>query len=333
MKAATIVEPGKVVIEEKEKPHPEADEVLIRVEASGIWGTDLHIFRGEYLGTYPIIPGHEGAGRIEEIGEKVQRFRKGDPVAFEPNLACDNCENCLNNRQNFCSNWDAIGVTLPGCMAEYVKVPEKNVFLTGGLDPEAAAFMEPLSCVLHGMQKTGIRPGDDVLILGAGPIGLQLLQVASSLGAAGLTVVERIGTRAELTLELGAGRVESDIGVLPKDAYDLVIDATGAIPLIESALDHVRYGGTVLLFGVAPQGKTMNIEHFRIFRKGLKIVSSYTSLRNSFQAVETIRSGRVDVRRLVSHRFSLDDFEQGLRLLGSGEDGVKKVLVMPGMNK
>ena len=139
---------------------------MIQVMASGICGTDLHIYRGEYMGKYPVIPGHEFSGVVAARGSGVTRFKVGDRVAVEPNIACDNCLNCLNNRQNFCLNWQAIGVTLPGGMEEYVIVPERAAFDIGQLPFEIGAFMEPLSCVVHGIERAHIGMADQVGIFG-----------------------------------------------------------------------------------------------------------------------------------------------------------------------
>ena len=132
MKAAVILQPNHIETQEVPLPEPGAGEVLIKVMASGICGTDIHIFRGEYLGSYPVIPGHEFAGVIEKAGAAVTRFHVGDRVAVEPNIACDNCLNCLNNRHNFCLNWQAVGVTRPGGMAQYVTAPASYAVRAGG---------------------------------------------------------------------------------------------------------------------------------------------------------------------------------------------------------
>lgn len=153
MKSAVILQPKRIETQEHPIPQPLPGELLVRVMASGICGTDVHIFQGEYLGSYPITPGHEFSGVVEQVGSAVTRFKIGDRVAVEPNLPCDNCVNCLNNRQNFCLNWQAIGVTRPGGMAEYVCVPEKAAFDIGDLPFEQGVFMEPLSCVLHGLER------------------------------------------------------------------------------------------------------------------------------------------------------------------------------------
>ena len=328
MKAVSILEPHQVEVVERPKPSPGPDEVLIAVRACGICGTDVHIFRGEYLGHYPVTPGHEFAGVVEAVGEDVTRVAPGDHVAVEPNIACGNCANCLNNRQNFCLNWDAIGVTLPGGMAEVVVAPENAVFDIGALPFEQGAFMEPLSCVLHGVQKAQVRLADTVAILGAGPIGQLLLQTVRLQGAAEVTVVERNAARGELTQTLGADRWMEDVDALEEKQFDVVIDASGAIPLMTRAIDLARRGGTVLFFGVAPAGRRMEIEPFQIFEKGLTLLSSFTSVRNSYQAVALLQTGQIDVAPLISHRLPLEQFEHGVRLIEAGREDVQKVLLV-----
>ena len=329
MKSLIVVEPGSARVEEQPVPKCAANEILIRVDASGVCGTDVHIFRGEYLGSYPIVPGHESAGVVEAIGSEVSGYKPGDSVSFEPNISCGVCRACLSNRENFCEQWQGIGVTKPGSMAEYVIAPETNVFGTTGLDPEVACFMEPLSCVLHGIEKAEIRLGDNILILGAGPIGNLLLQCARLLGVAQATVLERNKSRLALAAASGADILSSSFDELLPDTYDVVIDATGAIPVLERAIEFVRYGGTMLFFGVAPSGVSMNIEPFLIFKKGLKIVSSYTSLRNSFQAVDLLSKGVISVTELISHKLPLEEFAKGVELLETGADDVKKVVILP----
>ena len=141
MKAALIEKENSIKTIETEKPEPKENELLIEVFASGICGTDLHIFQGDYKGTYPIIPGHEFSGIVRKAGEKVRNIKVGDRVAIEPNLSCGVCYDCLNNRQHFCENVEAVGVTLPGGMAQFVCAPEQAVFPIGNLSFEEAAFM------------------------------------------------------------------------------------------------------------------------------------------------------------------------------------------------
>jgi 2-desacetyl-2-hydroxyethyl bacteriochlorophyllide A dehydrogenase len=329
MLAAQVTSPEQLEILTFSDPHPEQNELVIEVKASGICGTDLHIFRGEYLGAYPVIPGHEFAGVVVETGGAVTRFKVGDRVAVEPNIACDNCYPCLNNRHNFCLNWQAVGVTRPGAMAQYVAVPEKAVFAIGDLPFEAGAFMEPLSCVLHGLERLSPDLGCQAALLGAGPIGILLLQGLRLQGAVKVTVVEVNPTRAKFARMRGADVVLTSLDELPLDSFDVVVDATGALPVIRRSLDFARPGGKVLWFGVPPSGQPVEIEPFKVFRKGLTVLSSFTSLRNSYQALDLLKSGGISVEGLVSHRLPLEQFGHGVELLESRAENVRKVQILP----
>jgi 2-desacetyl-2-hydroxyethyl bacteriochlorophyllide A dehydrogenase len=331
MKALIIDEPGKARVADIPRPVPALGEVLIRVERCGICGTDVHIFRGEYLGSYPITPGHEFSGEVVEVGPGVSSFVPGDRVAVEPNISCDSCPACLSNRQNFCENWKAVGVTLPGGMAEYVVAPAKAVFGIGDLDFAAGTFVEPLSCVLHGMQRAAPELADDILVLGAGPIGILLLKTALARGASAVTVVDRAPSRLALAAAEG-GKVTttlSSIDEIPRDRYDLVIDATGVPSIMGKTTQWARPGGRILLFGVPPSGAQLTLDAFTVFHKGLTLMSSYTSVRNSIQAVRMLRSGRIDVSVLVSHELPLERFAEAVEMIGKGADGVLKVLMAP----
>ena len=329
MQTIIIQQPKVIQLVQRDVPEPGPGEVLIQVMASGICGTDIHIYNGEYLGAYPVIPGHELSGVVAAIGESITRFQIGDRVAVEPNIACDNCTNCLNNRQNFCLNWQAIGVTLPGGMEQYVTVPEKAVYSIGVLPFEQGAFMEPLSCVIHGVERARIRLADQVLILGAGPIGNLLLQMCRLQGATQVTMLENNSGRAELARQMGADLVVSRLEELRLDHYDVVIDATGVIPVMSRTIDFARPGGTVLLFGVPAAGKTMEVEAFKIFQKGLTILSSFTSVRNSYQAVDLLRTSQIDVKPLISHRLSLGEMPAAIDLIERHDPGVMKVIILP----
>ena len=331
MKCIRILEPNRVELAEIPAPQPAEGEVLIQVAASGICGTDIHILRGEYLGGYPVIPGHEFSGTVTQVGGGVTRFRGGDRVAVEPNIPCNNCPECLHNRQNFCRNWSAVGVTRPGGMAEFVAVPEAQVFATADLPFEQAAFVEPLSCVLHGLEKLELRMGDALAILGAGPIGIQLLRAARLGGATSITMVERNPARLAFALEAGADATLASLDDLLPDFYDAVIDATGVPQVMRRCVDFARPGGKVLWFGVPPAGQELSLEPFKVFRKGLSIFGSFTSLRNSYQAVDLLRTGRMQVADIISHRLPLAQFERGCELIESGEAGVKKVMILPGL--
>ncbi len=329
MKAAKIIEPNQMEIVELPIPEPAENELLVKVMASGICGTDIHIFRGEYLGDYPVIPGHEFSGVVEVVGSDVTRFKPGDCVAIEPNIACDNCYHCLNNRHNFCLNWCAVGVTRPGGMAQFVTAPEKSAFDIGDLPFEQGAFVEPLSCVLHGVERLEPEMAANIAIFGAGPIGILLLQVLKLKGAAKITMVDKNIARVDFAKKMGADLICTHLDDLPRDEFDAVVDATGVIPVMNRCAEFVRHGGKVLLFGVPPVGEEMTLDAFPIFRKGLTILSSFTSLRNSYQALDLLKQGRISLDGLISHKLPLAEFQRGIGLIEQGTEGVKKVMILP----
>ncbi|MDR2404566.1 MAG: zinc-dependent alcohol dehydrogenase family protein [Spirochaetaceae bacterium] len=329
MKALVIEKPGTALVKTLPVPPVGSNDVRIKVMASGICGTDVHIYRGDYLGGYPVIPGHEFSGIVDEAGDKVTRFKAGDHVAVEPNISCDNCPACLSNRQNFCEHWKAVGVTMQGGMAEYVVAPEKGVFSIGSLPFLPGSFVEPLSCVLHGVERARIRLADRVAILGAGPIGILLSKVIQLRGSSDITQVDKNQSRLELARISGARKVSSSLDELDVEGYDVVVEAAGSAFLMERSLQYVRKGGTVLWFGVPKRGAEVKLPAFTIFEKGLTILSSYTSVRNSIQAVRLLESGRIDVSALISHRLPLEDFSKGVETIEQGAEGVLKVVILP----
>ncbi len=166
-------------------------------------------------------------------------------------------------------------------------------------------------------------------MFGAGPIGILFLQMAQLQGAVHVSVLENLTSRADLAERYGADQIFQDISDFDKDDFDVVIDATGVISLMQQTIDFVRTGGRVLLFGVPPAGKKLELEGMKIFQKGLTIFSSFTSVRNSYQAIALLGAGKIDVSDLISHRLPLSEFERGIKLIEKGEDDVKKVMILP----
>lgn len=329
MRAVVIEKPGEAGIKTVPVPPVGDFDVRIKVKACGICGTDVHVFRGEYLGGYPIIPGHEYSGVIEEVGKNVTRLKAGDHVAIEPNICCDNCVSCLNNRQNFCEHWQGVGTILNGGFAEYSVLPEKAVFAIGNIPFLAGSFMEPLSCVLHGVQRARIRMADRVLVLGAGPIGILLSMAIQLQGASEITQVDRNSARLALAKKYGAAKTFTSLDELEQNGYDVVVDASGSKFLMESAINFVRKGGTILLFGVPPRNVKLEIPAFTFFEKGLHILTSFTSARNSLQAIQLLETGKMDVSGLISHQLPLEGFVKGVETVEKGIENVMKVVILP----
>ena len=184
MKTLIISEPGKIALAEVARPEPKGDELLIRLRASGICGTDVHIFNGDYTASFPLTPGHEFAGEAVAVGPECKRFAPGARVAVEPNIPCNNCPECLRGEHHFCRNMVIPGVNRPGGMSEYVIVNERAAFDIGELPFVQGALVEPLSCVVHGIELMGVRWAEHALVMGAGPIGVMMGRLIKARGAA-----------------------------------------------------------------------------------------------------------------------------------------------------
>ncbi len=198
MKAAVIVEPGRIAIESVPDPAPGPRDVVVRVAGCGICGTDLHIMDGEFAPAYPIVPGHEFAGEVVEVGADVTQVHVGDQVAVDPSLYCGECYYCRRAHENLCENWAAIGVTTAGGAAEYALAPQKNCFrLPDGVEPADAALIEPLSCAVRGFDVLSGQLADHYLIYGSGTMGLMMMELAKRAGAATVSMVDLNPERLE----------------------------------------------------------------------------------------------------------------------------------------
>ncbi len=321
MKAAQIERPGAAAVVTVPEPVPGADDVLIRVRAAGICGTDLHIFKGEYEATYPLIPGHEFSGEVVAVGANVQNFKVGDRVTADPNIPCNRCRYCQRNQPNQCVNLKAIGVTRSGAFAEYVIAPEGNVFAIGDLSYAAAALVEPLACVVWGLKQVEVQPGDTALVFGAGPMGCLVAQGLRSAGASKVVVTDLVRGRLDLVEQLGASATVvadenqmSTLMSLEPDGYDIVVDATGIPAVLEGTFVYAKPRGKIWVFGVTPQGTWVKFPSYEVFRRDLKIIGSFAVNRTFPQSIALIQSGTVQVEPLISHQLPIDDFVRGLEI-------------------
>lgn len=321
MKAALIAAPHEPRVIDANEPTPGSGEVLIRVAAAGICGTDLHILHGSYEATYPIIPGHEFSGTVAAIGDGVANYAVGDRVTADPNIPCGRCPACQRNEPNQCQHLAAIGVTRDGGFAQYVLAPEGNVFPIGDLSFAAAALVEPLACVVWGLKRVDIQPGDAVLIFGAGPMGCLMLQAVRNAGAARVIVTDTVPWRLEQAASLGASETiladdhaERRLKALAPLGYDVVADATGIPAVLEQTFDFVRPRGKVWVFGVCPAEARASFIPYEVFRKDLSIIGSFAVNRTFWESIALIAGGAVRVEPLISHRLPLDDFARGLDL-------------------
>jgi NADPH2:quinone reductase len=330
MRAAVWEQPGRLEVKELPDPEPRPDEIVVRVGACGMCGTDVHIAEGEFPPTpYPIVPGHEFAGEIVAAGAEVDDLEVGAHVAVDPSLFCGHCDYCRIQRGNLCRNWNAIGDTVNGAFAELVKAPARNAYeLPEGTSARTGALVEPLACAVHGLRRLAAEPADTVLITGAGTMGLLLLQLILRDGASQVVVVDRNHARLQVAQSLGAHAVDTEIAaVLGKDGFDCVVDATGVPAVIDQGLNAVRRGGKLMVFGVAPEAARVEFSPFRIYNDEITVIGSMAVLFTFVPAIELLASGVVQTEPLLTHTFPLDGFEDALAAMRGG-DGIK-VQVLP----
>ena len=334
MQAAFYEAPHTVGIRETPRPNPGPHDVVVRVAACGICGTDQHIFQGDFFPTYPLIGGHELAGEVVEIGSEVDTVRTGDRVAVDPGIFCGYCYFCQRAQGNHCLNWQAIGVTRNGGFAEYVVAPKANIYPIGDMPYEQAAFIEPISCVVYGLRRLKLPLGANAVIFGAGSIGLLMAQLVRHGGASQVVCVDLKEDKLALARQLGAHEtVRAGDGAhdalreLAPFGFDVVIDCTGIPSVAEGTFQHARSEGKVLLFGVNPTDATIRLSPYDVYRKDLEIYGSF-ALRFTFHAaIDLMRSGAVQVDPLLSERLPIDRFADALTLAASGN--ALKVQIRP----
>ncbi len=323
MKAVVIEKPNQVSVKEVEDPVPKATEAVVKVEACGICGTDIHVMRGEFAPTrYPIVPGHEFSGEVVAIGSDVSNLKVGDVVAVDPSLYCGHCRQCRLGRFNLCENWNAIGVgSANGACAELVAVPAANAFrLPVDIPRFWGALVEPLSCAVHGLDQVDLQVAGSYLIYGAGTMGLLLAQLAKDSGASQVDIIDTNPKRHPLAKKLAADRTAVSADELDQpQGWDVVIDATGVVRAIEDGLRRVSRGGTFLMFGVANADAMATFSPFRVYNDEIKIIGSMAVLHSFERALTLLEKGVIDCEAMITNRFSLDEYSKAIEtFLGGG---------------
>jgi 2-desacetyl-2-hydroxyethyl bacteriochlorophyllide A dehydrogenase len=342
MKAAVFYNTRDIRIEDVPEPIIGPNDLLVEPQAVGLCGSDYHIYSGHWKVNTPIILGHEFTGKVFKAGKNVEKFKSGDRVVIEPAVTCGTCFYCngIDTNNYFCENRPTVGFTENGAFAELVRVPEKGLHhLPGELSFEKGAFVEPLACALRGSDRSEVQPGDNVIILGAGPIGLLLLLLTRLRGAAKIMVTEKNTARKEMAIELGADlAIDPDNADIRKESMalfngreaDVVIEAVGTKVTTEQAFILARPGGRVCIVGLCPQGTGVTIpDSFEAFYlKELTIVGSSCSPRGTFErAIRLLAADRIDVNHFITHRFPLEDVEKALSLGIEGKEPAVKIII------
>ncbi len=337
MLAAVYHGPQDLRVEQVPVPEVGAGELLLRVRSASLCGTDLRIYHGNHR-KYPAgtvrIPGHEVVGEIAALGTGVGGYAVGQRVFVAPNMGCGHCRQCVGGHNNRCANYDAIGVTIDGAFAEFLRIPaaavqQGNVMpVSTGVDPAVAALIEPFACVMRGQSALGIRPGDVVLVIGAGPIGIMHAKLARLSGAARVVVSESSPERAAQAGRLGADRVvnpeqESLAKTLASETdgegADVVIVAAPSHAAQESALQLSAIGGRINFFGGLPKDRpVINFDSNLVHYKELLVTATTAcSTADCRRAAQVVNSGRIDLSDLVSRRFALAQAAEAFEAAGN----------------
>jgi D-altritol 5-dehydrogenase len=326
MKALVYPKIGEAHIDVVADPKPAADEILIAVSSTGVCHTDLDILHGRYLSSFPVIPGHEVAGTVIEVGADVTAHAVGDRVAIDPLLPCGACAACRANRPSLCENLKAYGATSNGGFAPKLAVKATNAHSIMGLPFHVGALAEPFACVLHGIDRVNVSKATQAVIFGAGPIGLMMMMGLQARGIARVTMIDLEETRLERAIDLGA-----DVVILGKDLqatslperFDLVVDCTGVASVCERMPEFAKDGATLLFFGVCPPDALARFSPFEIFRRELTLVGSHSLSFNLPDAIETLIQLGARAEKLVSHRLPLEDI--AAQMLSPPKKGTMKI--------
>ena len=338
MKTAVYYKNSDVRIEERPKPTVGAGEIVIRVRASGICGSD--VMEWYRIKKAPIVLGHEIAGDIVEVGEGVTRYKVGDRVAANHHVPCNTCRYCLDDNKTGCETLHTTGFD-PGGFAEFVRVPplqtDRGVYpLPDSMSYDEGSFVEPLACVRRGQRIAGVKPTKTVLVLGAGISGALHIALAKAMGCARVLATDINSWRLEKAKTLGATAVtdaREDVPAWVRSmndgrGADSIFVCAGAKSALDQALASVDRGGTVMFFAVPGPGTELAVPVNDFWRNGITLQPSYANdAHDAMEAIDLIASGAVPVADMITHRLPLEEAQEGFRLTAAGGESLKVVLV------
>ncbi|MBV8550473.1 MAG: galactitol-1-phosphate 5-dehydrogenase [Acidobacteriaceae bacterium] len=343
MKALLLSEYGRLDTVDVPMPRPGPDDVLVRVEACGICGSDVHGYDGSSGRRIPpLIMGHEAAGTIAAVGTNVSRFKQGEPVTFDSTVYCGRCEYCRKGEVNLCENRQVLGVSIPdyrreGAFAEYVVVPERIVYRLPETVPfREAAMVEPLAVAVHAVDISNLPEQATALVVGAGMIGLLVLQALRAAGCARVIVTDIDETRLQLAKELGAaevinGKTADTVAEVKKltagEGVDVALEAVGSTPTVKVAIESVRKGGTVTLIGnVVP---TVEIPLQVVVSRQIRLQGSAASAGEYPRCIDMLARGAVNLKPLISVVAPLEEGAQWFERLHERQPKLMKVILSP----
>lgn len=337
MRVAMYYNNKDIRIEEMPKPEPAKGELVMRIEASGICGSD--VMEWYRIKKAPLVLGHEVAGVVDNIGENVTRYKKGDRIVAAHHVPCDTCHYCLNDHHTVC---DTLRQTnfYPGGFAEYVRIPAINVDrgifrIPAEVSFEEATFTEPLACVLRGQRQAGLRPGQSIIVIGSGITGLLHIKCARALGTGKIFAIDIDDFRLDAAKRFGANvaiKADEDITSILREhnegrLADMVILCTGATDAVKQAIESVERGGTILFFAPANNEETSIPINKLFWRNEITLTSSYAGNENDhLGAMELIRSKKVTVKDMITHRLGLKDTVKGFQLTAKPDKSIKVII-------
>jgi L-iditol 2-dehydrogenase len=332
LKASFLIEPGVIEMREIDVPTPDDDQVLVKVGAVGVCGSDVHFYAHGNIGTMvmnkPFVLGHELSGTITAVGKNVDPSRVGKRVAVEPQRPCRTCTQCRAGRYNLCP--EIIFYAVPhvnGAFTEYVTIQNDFAFdLPDNVSFEAGALLEPLSVAIWSCQRAQVSVGSRVLITGAGPIGVIVAQTAKAFGASEVIITDTVESRRTFALSHGASRaIDPTKESLNGLDVDVFIDATGVGKAVYDGIKAVGPNGRVILVGMGDDDVLLPVDYIQSREIWVTGIFRYTNTWPT--AIELVSSGKVDLDSLVTHRFNLDQVEQALK--APKLPGAMKPVVLP----
>ena len=337
MRVAKYYNNKDVRLEEMPTPQIGENELLVKVIASGVCGSD--VMEWYRIKKAPLVLGHEIAGEIVEVGAKIDRFNVGDRVFVSHHVPCNCCRYCLNGQHTICDTLRTTNFD-PGGFSEYLRVPQINIdpgvfLIPDEVSFDAGTFVEPLACVIRGQRVAQIKPNDSVLVIGSGISGLLHIALASSVRSGPVFATDIDNYRLEMAKRFGAKSAisakydvaESLKKINENRLADVVIVCTGAVTAFEQALKCVDRGGTILFFASTEPGYNLPIPVFDLWRDGIKLITSYGASSNDIvESIDMIRSGCVDVEKMVTHRLKLEETGLGFQLVAGGKESIKVII-------
>lgn len=320
MKALVLTAPETLEVQQVQIREPEEDELLIRVKACGVCGTDLHMFHGDkgaFDNKFPLIMGHEFAGEVAKVGTGIEKFKVGDHVAVDPNVYCGECPACQRGDVHYCENMLGVGTTVNGGFAEYCTVKARAAYhVPSQLPFEVAAMTEPVACCLHGIDRSNIHPGDTVAVIGFGAIGQIIYKLAVCAGAARIVVIEPMEEKRAKAMEMGAfitiNPLEENTTEKIKESgitnLSTVIECVGRKNTMEMAVQIASNRATVMLFGLTPPGTKLELLAYeQLFQKELTVTGAFINPLVSERVVNLLAYGNADMQQIITDKIPLSD--------------------------